>query len=254
MSETTSPAPLPAPDIGAGSSPQLVIVPPPVPKRRSPSTLNRAQENELCVAGQIVTSAKKAAYATVLATHDIAAAFVTTLETDIALAAAKSRSAANCTAAKKGATASEGSRQRTLMKSLRCIQAAARQKFLPAQPARLEDYYIGQRINERRSMLESFSQNIIAKAAEDSLPGIDAAFLTGVAAQRAEYIAAGTSQLTELARGKQERAERDTQVLSIRERRWQIQRAADAAWPPKEAASAAPRTEFRLRPNSPFTS
>lgn len=252
MSESTSPAPLFTPESGIYTNAQISVVEPPVAKRRSPSTLNRAQERELCFAGQIVTAAKKSAYATVLAAREISAEFVNTLELDIAAASAKSRNAANCTVAKRTATANEGAAERVLLRSLRTIQAAARQKFLPAQPERLADYYIGQRINENRAMLESFSQNIIAKAAEDSLPGITSAFLTSVTTQRADYLASHTAQVTELARGKQERQERDAQILSIRERRWRIQRAADAAWPPKEPTSAGPRTEFGLRPNAPF--
>ncbi len=253
MPESTSPAPLTTPDTTTTSTPALTLVDPPVPKRRSPSTLNRAQEGELCRAGQIVTAAKKAAYATVLAAREIDAAFVNTLEEDIAATMTKSRDAANCTVAKKSATAAEAATEAIMMKSLRSIQAAARQKYLPTQPQRLEDYYIGERINESRAMLEAFSQNIVATAAEDSLPGIDAAFLATVSTQRANYIAAGTSQASELAQGKQTREERDEQVVSIQERRRRIQRAADAAWPPKEPSSAAARTEFQLRPNRPFS-
>lgn len=240
-----------APDSGAVNTPNLSVVPPPEPKVRSPFALNRAQAAEVNKARAIAAVSKQAAYAPKLAEHDISAAFITTLEEDILTANARAIGALNCTTERKACTEAEADTQRTLMRSLRQIQTAAKQKFRYTEPVRLDDYLIGERIDENRALLEQSSQAIIAKATADALPGINAAFITRVTNERTAYVNSKTVQETEGERAKAERVVRNECVESIKQRRIEIQFAANAAWPPGIAANAPIRTRFFLQPNRP---
>jgi hypothetical protein len=137
------------------------------------------------------------------------------------------------------------------MRSLRQVQAAAKQKFLYTEPVRLDDYLVGENIESSRPVLEQSSQAILTKAAADALPGINAAFITRVTNERTAYINSKTVQLTEGERAKAERVVRNECVASIQQRRIEIQFAANAAWPPGIAANAPIRTRFFLQANRP---
>ncbi len=261
MPESSSPPPLPAPEAGVNPAPETLAAPPaanvPVPepaaKRRSPSTLNVAQERALAKAGQIGTAAAKPTYVGILVYRLIPPAFVTTLMADIKLTVDKSRTALSCDAGRHGATRTEAAAGEALVGTLRTIQSAARQKFLPNEPARLEPYGVGQRIDESRPVLESFSEIIIDKASEERPPGINTDFIINAEAERTAYVNANAVQTTEAAAAKQARAERNAMVESITQRRMTIQRAIDAAFPPGQVASAGPRKEFQLPANRPFS-
>lgn len=254
MPESTSPAPLPAPDAGgnnasnnAGDSPAKKQ------KRRSPSALNQAQEKALCKAGQIATAAAKPAYAGILADREIPASFVATLAADIKTTSDKSRAAVSCDAAKQGATRDEASTGEALVGSIRVIQAAARQKYLPEQPDKLGPYGIGERIDESRPALESFSEIIIDTANDERPPGINTEFLILAEGERDAYISANGTQSTEGANAKQARADRNAMLKSITQRRMKIQRAIDGKFPPDKTSSAGPRKEFQLPASRPFS-
>lgn len=254
MPETSSPAPLPAPDAGNPSNPSPASNSPPSKrKRRSPSALNQAQERELCRAGQIAAAAAKPAYLNILIEREVPATFIAALAADIKTALDKSRAAVTCDAGKHGATREEASTGETLVGSIRVIQAAARQKYLPDQPDKLEPYGIGERINESRPALESFSEIIIDKADEERPPGINTEFLLTAGAERAAYVNANTTQTTEGANAKQARADRKTMVRGITQRRMKIQRAIDGKFPPDKDGSAGPRKEFQLPADRPFS-
>ena len=115
------------------------------------------------------------------------------------------------------------------------------------------NYYVGQRIDESRAVLDQSSQAILEKANLDTLPGITTAFLTALAADRTEWKACTASQSTEISRAKTERAQRNAMVDSIRERRTKLQFAADASWPWSNPENAGVRGEFKLPQDRPLT-
>ena len=253
MSNTSSAQVLPPSDAGANSNPGLSVVPPPVPQRRSPMELNRAQAEELNKTEFICLAAQKSAYATVLASHGITAAYVTTLVADIAAARSRSMAAVQSTDGKISATNAQDVCAEKLLRGLRVVQTAARQKYLYSDPAKLGDYYVGQRINESRPVLDQTSQAIIAKATADTLPGITPAFLGALETDRAQWKACTASQSTQQSAAKTQRAERNTMVDSIQQRRIELQFAADAAWPWSNPENAGVRGEFKLPRHRPFT-
>lgn len=253
MPNSSSAQMLPPNDLGTNTQPSLSVVPPPAVKRRSPFELNRRQAAELNKAEVICVVAQKTAYATKLAEHDINAAYVTDLLGDIATARNRSITAVQATDSKESATSSQDTCAASLLRGLRVVQIAARQKYLFTDPAKLGDYYVGQRISDSRAVLDLSSEAIVAKATTDSLPGITGAFLAGLSNTRAEWKACTAAQSTEQGRAKTQRAERDTLVDGIQTRRLQIQFAADAAWPWNNPDNAGVRGEFKLPRNRPLT-
>jgi hypothetical protein len=253
MSNSSSAQMLPPNDLGANSQPSLSVVPPPAPKRRSPFELNRRQAAELNKAEVISIVAQKTAYATKLADHGITATFVTDLLDDIATARTRSITAVQATDSKISATSSQDVCAVKLLRGLRVVQTAARQKYLFTDPAKLGDYYVGQRITESRAVLDLSAEAIVSKATTDTLPGITSAFLTQLSNDRAEWKACTAAQSTEQGRAKTQRAERDTMVEGIQLQRIEIQFAADAAWPWSDPDNAGVRGEFKLPRNRPLT-
>lgn len=253
MSNTSSAVALPLGDASASNQPNLTVVPPPAPKRRSPMELNRAQAAEMEKAGIICVAAQKTAYATKLATHGITAEFVTDIVDDIAAARARSTAAVQSTDSKVSATSAQNTCARKLLRGLRVVQTAARQKYRFTDPARLGDYYVGQRVNESRAVLDQTSQSIISKATTDALPGISPAFLTALETDRLEWKNCTAQQISQQSTAKTQRAERNGEVDSIQQRRIELQFAADAAWPWSNPDNAGVRGEFKLPRNRPLT-
>lgn len=253
MSNTTSAQLVPAFDADVNSQPNLSVVPPPVTPRRSPMELNREQAGELNKTGLICLAAQKTAYATVLADHDISATYVTTLVTDVATARTRSMTAVQATGSKKSATNLQDVCARKLLRGLRVVQTAARQKYRYSDPAKLGDYYIGQRIDESRPVLDQTSQAILSKATADTLPGITPAYLATLDGFRTEWKACTASQSTEQSAATTQRAERNAMVDSIQQRRIELQFAADAAWPWSNPENAGVRGEFKLPRTRPLT-
>jgi hypothetical protein len=253
MSTSSNALPTPTPDAGANAQPTLTVIPPPAPARRAASRLHQAQVRDLAKAEQICWAAQKPEYAEVLARHQVDEAFVTALLNDIHAARQKSSAAVDSTAAKKDAVASEQAAAGALMRSLRQTQAAARQLHQFADPAKLQSYHVGERIDANRPVLDQCSQGIIAQAGEERPPGIDTAFIERAETERAAYLNAQSTRASARSRARAERSARDAQVESIQQRRMQLQFAAEAAWPAGVPAHAAVRTEFCLPAERPYT-
>lgn len=252
MSNSSNAASLPAPE--GNNPPNLNVLPPPVPPRRAPYALSKADEREIALTKLITTSAVIPAYAPLLAPFGISAAFIAALNSDVALARQCSERAVNCTNAKEGATASEAQKRATLVHSLRNIQSKARGAYEDTNPQHVKDYLTGQNIVVSRPILEGAAATIINKANADRPGGIDTDFIVRVTDERQAYINAHASQQTELGKGKQERVARNALIKSIRDRRKKIQGAADGVWPWTSATSAEARVKFKLPPKQPYAS
>ena len=250
MSAATNALPLPTPE--GDNQPNLNVVPPEVPPKRSPYALSQADEREIALTRLLVTSALNPAYGNALAPFGITPAFLGTLDNDLRVARQCSERAVNCTNAKVGATASEAEKREKLVHSLRNIQSKARGAYEDTNPQHVKDYLTGENIVVSRPILEGASETIINKANADRPGGIDTDFIVRVTDERQAYINAHATQQTELGKGKQERALRQQLVASIRDRRKKIQRAADGVWPWTSPTSAEARVKFKLPAKRPY--
>ncbi len=245
MSANTNPSP--APDSGATPQPELNVVPPPEPQPQSPGLLNKRQTQELTKAAQIGDVASVPAILAVLENHGISAAFLTQFKADIAATRGRSDTAVYCTTVKEGATIDEEVTQKKLLKRLRQIQSAAKQKHLYDDPVVLQDYLVGQPITQSRALMEQSSLTIITKGDTERPPGIDTQFIIDATADRNAYVQSKVTQRADQAEAIGERVTRDQQVESIKQRRVELQLAANTAWPAGVPENAAMRHRFFLQ-------
>ena len=253
MPDSSAATPLPDPNPGATPKPNLTVVPRPETSSPLRSELNRAQEAELTKSRDVCVAAQRAEYASVLKGRGVDAAFVTALLADITKAYGHGNAALNCTAAVKDAVRAEDATAKTLLGSLRTIQATARQQHLPDHPDKVDGYLVGENLDASRPVLEGASQAIIAKANTERPPGVDTDFIDQAQAERAAYVATNATQSNEQGKATQAREQRAALIKDIVGRRKKIQYAADAAWPPRKPESAQARVDFNLPASRPYS-
>jgi hypothetical protein len=239
-------------------TPPAEPTPPPggTPRRRrraGQSQLNQTQARELSKAEQVALAARRADYKTRLAARDIAETFVNQLLLDVTACRQTSASAMQDTHGREDATATEASTRRKLLRALREIQAAAKQKYGATQPIRLQDFGVGRDIDGNRVTLEQYSQGLLDLLATEELPGISPQKLSDLAAKRIAWTATQSNQSDMQTSATTTRGDRDREVRSITTRRLTIQMAAEAEWPHHEPAHAGIRRAFQLPPRRPFT-
>lgn len=258
MPDSTAPLPSPGPSEGAGSTaltpaqPELSLVPP-EPSRRERSFLNQTQQRSVQRFKQVLTAAREPAHADILNERAITPAFVAEIETDIMAAEKRVTLSITCTDRKEGATLDEQDAQAALLANLRTGQAAARQKYFYAEPAKLKEFLVGDRIDANRATLDQAAQAITTKLDQTRPPGIDTGFIEKLVLDRVKWNAEHATQATEQGQGTSERELRDAQIAAIQAKVHQIQFAADAAWPPGVPGNAGARRKFHLPRNRPFT-
>ena len=235
------PDPAPAPDSGV----------PPKKIKRSP--LNKAQIAALQKAEQVGLAAQKTGYATPLATRAITAEIVTAFMAAIAAARTQAAQSVQSTNAKAGATQAEGLAEMDLVHALQEVQAAARQKHFASSPNTLGDYYIGQKLNETRALLQQYYEGILDQLATDTLPGITPAKITALSDLWAAIAEADEAQADAQGDATTGRGTLEDQVKAITTTRMTIQFAADAEWPYHQKTSVTPRRDFQLPAGTPFT-
>ena len=244
--------PAPAPDNAGGNPVPNLSVVPAAPKRRAPGALNEEQIQQLNKSDLITTAALK--YQAGILKEGVTLADINSLVGDTLATRRCSHSAVCHTKAKEGATLDLQSTRKDLMRELRRAQAKAKKAYLFSEPTKLGEYYVGERIDESRATLEQTSQDIIDQTNADRPSGTDTAFINRMELARAAWIAARNAQTNEKSDAKTVRAQRDTEVASITDRRIQLQLAADAQWPAGVEANAGIRAEFLLQPNRPLKS
>ena len=220
-------------------------------RRRNPALPNQAILDELTKAENICHKAEKVDYAALLAEREITAGFIAAALVKIQEARAKSALATDMTTDKFGMTDHEQETKTALLACLSEIQTAAKQKFR-LLPARLQDYYIGERIDQNRARLEQLGEQMIAKAASDVLPGIKPAKITAANTALADYKASQGGQSDAQSHATGSRGSLKTMMKEITNTRITIQLAADAEWPHDNPENAAVRREFKLPVNLKF--
>jgi hypothetical protein len=229
---------------------------------RNDAVLNQAQVQALAKAEQIVAAARKEAYAPALAAREITAALLATLVADIARARDTSARAIQSTTGKEVATSNHGAAKTRLLVPLQEIQAAAKQKYARREPAKLQDYFVGKRLDQSRDGLLQYAAGILLKlqgdpdatppAPADPLPGITPLKIAALVTARQVYRDARSTQEGEQSDATDERTERDDLIDSITDRRVEIQFAADGEWPYSDEANAGVRREFYLPLSQPY--
>jgi hypothetical protein len=242
--------PVPSPEPDPENVPTLV--PAPVAAAgRSPSALNKGQLREITKAELYALVAQK--YAEAMAHQKITAQFTGTLLSDIEEARAKSSGAVDATSRAEADTDAVQASMQKLIQALRQVQAAARKEFRNSNPSKLNAYYIGERIDANREILEECAQGILANAGVDRPGAVNTEFVVRAEAARSAYTQSKLAKVSGQSQAKTKRLERNAAVASIVQRRREIQFAADAQWPPNVPEHAAVRAEFGLSPNRPFT-
>ena len=241
MPDTNQTSPTPAPEPPAAPNP-----------KRAAAALNKAQAEALNRADEIVQVARKPEYLPLLMARDLPESYFTDLEDDINICRNVSADAVQNTTERRTATAAERAAQRALTIPLHEVQAAARQQHYRANPAALRDYFVGERLDKSRALLEQYARAILEKLATDTLPGITPAKVTTLGNLLDAYDRSNTTQGSAQSAATGARRTRDDMLRSINDRRMVIQFAADAQWPHSHPANAAIRREFKLPVKQPF--
>ena len=247
----TAPAPTPTPVI-----------------TRKHGVINERQQKSVTLAEQVCIAAAKDQYASILETgHEIAPAFIAQLAGDCAMARGGLGKVVEGAVARKVATGGKAGTKKTLIRSIRQVQAAAKQKYAATQPLILKDYYVGQKITANQETLEQVATAILEKispsasaapaangspAIADVLPGITAGKIAALSGAVDAYIAAWSAQTTAQSDKEKGRIAVVALVKSIDDRRRIVQFAVDGEWPFDVAANAPIRREFGLPVNRPF--
>jgi hypothetical protein len=234
-------APAPAGDNNENESPK---------KRRDRSGLNKAELRELNLAEQYFAVASRPERLEVLVPLEIDIGFITAVTNGIKAARGQGASATQNDTGKESATLNEQEARANLVTAMRCVQAAAKRKYARTQPEKLDDYAVGKNINASRPVLEEHSAQFLEKLNNSERPpSINTAFITKLATARSDFMAFGNEQGSKQSAASGARDARKQLVATIKDRRLELQFAADGAWPPGTPGNAAIRREFGLPPD-----
>jgi hypothetical protein len=218
-------------------------------KRRGRAGLNQAEIRELNLAEQYVAVASRPERLAVLTHSEITAEFLAAVTEGIKAARGHGASATQHDTGKESATLSQQEAKENLITAMRCVQAAAKRMYARTQPEKLDDYAVGKKIDASRPVLEELSAQMLAKLNTERPPSINTTFITKLAGARSEFMAAGDLQGSKQSAASAAREARRALVRTIKDRRLEIQYAADGAWPPGQPGNAAIRREFGLPPD-----
>lgn len=234
--------------------PDPTPTPPPDPKKnRAPrGQINKKHLEDVSRTEKLVTTAKKAIYAAKLADREIDDPFLAGVGTNCTAARALIGEATDKTTDKEGATEAETQEKRDLLILTREVQAAAKQKH-DGNKQELKDYHVGERIEQKRSLLEQAVEDILNKLKTNTLPGIKPPKVQALKDALAAYKGGDSTQSGAQSDASGKRLSLDELMALINKDRRKILFAVDAEWSSTIAANAAIRTEFGLAPNRPYS-
>ena len=222
---------------------------------RVKGAINARYAESLNVASQLIAVSRRAEYASLLAARKIDAAFLTTLEAEIATCYGLFSSASSSTIARSGATQSEADYKENILLLIQEVQSAALQKTAGRKEREneIKGYYIGTAlVVQDRANLTQIAHNIASTLETDTLPGIPATRAQELKDALVAWTNAGSTQGAAVTTAKDKRKEALDLLESITDRRVQIQFAADAAWPARNKNNAGIRVDFQLPKTRPF--
>lgn len=230
----------------ASATPAAVPAPKKSPRAHAP--INQALIDELDLAEQLAATAASPDYAGKLADEEIDAAFLANLQAQIEAADNLIGAATGKTADKKAATQREDDFKSALLAQIQKVQIRAKRKYArPADPMR-EKYFIGERLDSNRALLERSTRALLATLATDTLKGHKPAATAALKAALEAYVQSQTVQTGGQAGATTTRAALEAQVKAVAALRRELQYAADIAWPADDKANAGTRTAFALPP------
>jgi hypothetical protein len=235
---------------------------------RNTSTFNQSQLEDLQFAEEVAGLVRTQPYATDLVEREI-----TATQADALAARRRTAKAVREDTAGEVLTLQATGHERDLILVLQDIQAAAKQKYARRQPLRLQDYFVGERLNPNEATLHQNAFSIAElltpqtgtdlATARDRLPGITLAKIdtlrdfiglppTGASSSSSSSSSSASGGLIP-PDTVADRAERDLLIQQINDRRVEIQFAADGAYPYTDPLNAEARRAFHLPRSRPFT-
>jgi len=219
-------------------------------KRGDGSGLNKKEIRELNLAESLVAVASKPERLTILEPHEIDAEFLGAITTGIKAARGQGSAAVQNDTGKEGATLNETEARQNLVIAMRQVQAAAKRKWARTQPHKLDGYAVGKNIDASRPVLEEHSAQFIETLnTSERPPSINTTFIAKLATARSDFMSYGNEQGSKQSAASGARDARKQRVATVKDRRLELQYAADGAWPPGVPGNAAIRREFGLPPN-----
>jgi hypothetical protein len=232
-----------------GSAAAVTAVPVVEPKsKRTRGILNKVLLKKLMQAEKVARAARLEAHIAALQQREITMEYIDSLDSDIKAARDTASAGMQHGTAGRRATADHSNAQEALEAALREVQKAAKQKYARTNRIALGDYFVGQKLNGSVPNLTQTSQAILNKLAEDELPGFTAAKIKSLKTARQSWLDSKATQSVASASAQTARAELNTLLKSIEDRRIAIQFAADAEWPHTDEANAGIRHAFELSP------
>ena len=226
--------------------------PDPNKPKRSRGPVNKAHQEAVSKTEKVIVTTQKADYAATLSEREIDGPFVTGLAANCQTARDLMGGVVDSGTDTTEATQAETDAQRLLVKAIREVQNAAKQKFADDKPAELKDYYVGANITQSRAQLEQAAAAILKKLAGAALPGITPAKVAALTAAAQAYHDADSTQAGKQTLTSGGRVSVENLVDQINKGRRKILFAVEAAWPSDVAANAPIRREFGLPSNRPY--
>lgn len=227
--------------------------PTPTPAPRTQSSINQAWAARITRAETICKITLRPAMLPQLIAQEIAQSFITGLQLKCANARNLQTDALVATSQSQGDTQAEAAAKKKLLAAMQQAQAWARQKFFFTEPARLATYHIGETLDANFDTLMQFSQDIRDRAIADTLPGVDAAWVTAYNALRNDWLGDDTEQADEEATGIEKRALLKALIAEITHDMMTILFAADGIWQHSNKDNAAERKLLTLPPDRPYS-
>jgi hypothetical protein len=232
-----TPAPTPASDPVAKST------------ARSRAPISQALIDDLDLAERLSATAAKPDNLAKLADEDIDAAFLQNVTTQIAKADAIIATISATTADKKSATQTEEDSKAALLGHLKQVQSRAKRTYPKTSDPQREKYFIGQRIDSNRALLERSTRAILATLATDRLKAHKPAHTAALSSALDDYVKSQAAQSGGQPDATTAHANLATQVKVVADLRREIQYAADNLWPAADKKNAAQRRAFGLSPD-----
>ena len=230
--------------------------PPSVPSKKPAGErgpINQAWLDEISGTEKLAVTAAKTDYAAKLAKRKIAAPWLTKLNADLKQARKLTGQATGKTTGKKVVTKTEQDLRDALIEQIQCVQTAAKQKYFAKNKPALADYYYAKNLpGLSRSDLETCATNVLAKATDADLPGIEADELQALEDALDAYKGVETDQSGEQSGATGARKTLEKLVKEIADQRRELQFAVDGLWPAGKPENAAIRVEFKLPPDKAF--
>ncbi|MBI3876893.1 MAG: hypothetical protein HY300_13235 [Verrucomicrobia bacterium] len=228
--------------------------PAPAPKKQSHGIINKAYTADLNDTDVVCAAAASAAFSAPLASRDVSALFVSTLQADVALCRKDAAKAAQADFYTQKKTKLEATAKKVLLDAMHYFQKVARLKF-PDDVDTQHQFFIGQDLSSaNRPDLETFVAGMSAKLAVEPLTaqGVTAAEITGLDTKLEAWQDADTDQSNAALAAQTLHGSVTTQLASIITRRTKIKLTADIEWPHTDPANAPTRRAFTLPPEKPY--